>query len=262
MSSGQSKIIGWKVVNLHGYYNKAYWKDMTTDERDIGNLNPTPGESNGGALGIPQGGFGNLNPTLQAEIPAKQSVEKIQPPFNQRLINSELPTKVVQEELVDIAAATQPPPPKGAAAAAGGKDKEEAIQSDRVCPINNQEDDGEKDSGLDGGNSSAAANCPEEVLGYCDTSERQEEALLEGENISGDDIHSAAGNCLQEVIEKAIALGYDPIPEHRAALAMLSDRQLSILIREFVAAIRRGSRRKKRDLFDHAIRLGKYRTSS
>ena len=57
-----------------------------------------------------------------------------------------------------------------------------------------------------------------------------------------------------QVIEKAIASGYYPLVEQQVVLSTMSDRQLSVTVSEFEAAVHHGSRIGKRVLFGHAIR--------
>ncbi len=120
MPSGQSKVVGWKIINCHGYYNKAYWGEgevkateaLGISEGGLGKAIPTLEECDEGALGIPQGGLGKMTPTLQPETLDIQKFQETQPSINYRLTTPQQPTKVVEggvgESVED--SFVQPPP--------------------------------------------------------------------------------------------------------------------------------------------------------
>ncbi|MFN6540689.1 MAG: hypothetical protein RM021_030715 [Nostoc sp. EkiNYC01] len=98
-SSGQGKVIGWKIANCHGYYNRQYWEEMPEgvgeEQTTLENPAPTLEQTGVGTSVKKEDRLGKNLPHLQ---PEKLSQQKFQNPnnvTNHSLTTYQQPTKVV-----------------------------------------------------------------------------------------------------------------------------------------------------------------------
>jgi hypothetical protein len=107
MASGQSKVVAWKVINCHGYFNRHYWEiDPQTEVKSLealarqgdgfGKSSPVLQETAPRASVNRQGDFGKQTPPLPPEMIAAQEFEKTQLPSNYSSTTNQQPTKVVE----------------------------------------------------------------------------------------------------------------------------------------------------------------------
>ena len=160
--SGRSRIISWKVENLHGYYLKRFWEVLPAS----GEVLPPERENLPASGEVLPPERENL-PDVAAEIPTMTEVENFQPRLNYMPTTHQLPTKVVGG--VVIPSQETEPPLGGAPTMRDGMPEEEKEVSDRsLASLEDQaEAAGREPRDLGGGNFSAApplsANFPIQV---------------------------------------------------------------------------------------------------
>ncbi|MHC5819385.1 MAG: hypothetical protein ACYT04_26775 [Nostoc sp.] len=98
-SSGQGKVIGWKIANCHGYYNRQYWEEISEGvaekQTTLENFVPTLEQTGVGSLVKKEDSLGKNLPHLQAVNQSQYEFQKPNNVANNSLTTYQQPTKVV-----------------------------------------------------------------------------------------------------------------------------------------------------------------------